>query len=71
MGNILSKIADDYDDYRELCKERGVTPVILGGEVSFYRHQRELLASVPAFPHKKTTCVNHPRVTSPSSTITV
>jgi len=41
MGSIISKINDDYDDYKYFCKILKVESMnCVGG---FYEHQKELL----------------------------
>lgn len=44
MSNILGKIEDDYDEYKEFCKEIGETPLSLTDKsVNFYNHLDLLL----------------------------
>jgi len=40
MGSILSKLYDDYDDYKYFCKTLNVEHVSRNG---FYEHERVLL----------------------------
>jgi hypothetical protein len=42
MGDLLSAIADDYNEYVDYCKKLKVEPVNDYGESSFYRHWDEL-----------------------------
>lgn len=42
MGNIISRIHDDYDEYVYLCKKIGVEPRPLQGDPGFYDHEEEL-----------------------------
>lgn len=46
MGNIISKIYDDYEDYETLCKFIGAPTIPIRpmcGEKSFYDHAKEIL----------------------------
>ena len=40
MGNILSKIADDYNDYRELCEANKILPKDIIDD--FYAHEKQV-----------------------------
>lgn len=42
MGDSISAINDDYDEYEELCKKLGEPSVGLYSDDSFYDHWREL-----------------------------
>lgn len=44
MGSILSKIAEDYDEYWELCQSLKISPK--GVTDDFYEHQKQVLNQV-------------------------
>lgn len=42
MGDLISRIEEDYEDYVNFCKQMGEKPVTLGP--GFYDHADELAA---------------------------
>lgn len=44
MGSIISRIADDYEDYVWFCAKLDITPLGDRDEKSFYKHEKEILA---------------------------
>lgn len=53
MGSLLSKIYDDYEDYKYLCKIKNIKPIELGGKISFYNHSKDIIKSFTIEEHKE------------------
>lgn len=53
MGNSISAIYDDYEDYTYLCEEMKITPLGIRDNKSFYNHAKEIIKSMTEKQHKK------------------